>query len=189
MERVDQWILGFYERFSHRFQRLTGLNNFWLVRVAIGAHALAYVLFAITPLRPGISVPHGALDFRFFLCAITGVVVMLSSRSLLNVARMMEEHYERGSNTAHPTTMLWRGAGALRLLYAAVIIALGVGLGESADPASGAYWLFQVAWCQVVSGLYFMAVIPLPPSRNTVQRLLDNIRLAFARRAPVRESR
>ncbi len=168
--KFDAWILGHVQRFSHRWQRLTGLTNFWIANVLLSMAAIGYGTLAAVKLISG--------DYRWgFLQAVVAVFWTPIMLWLMRRNEEMEAHYLSGCKAMHPFT-LFILCQVWRRVFIVFLVAYTDGLALLMWRTFEFCVLAASLGCYSIA-LYCMACIPLPPGKSKVRQLVESLVTAF----------
>lgn len=164
MGRIDQKLIDIYERFSHWFQRLTGLDCFWLAKRSFDlALIVAFVSIYLTArVFPNVS---------SFISILMFLILRLESEC---IAR---DYYEdsagetKNNVRVDPTYIRMR-----KLLTFLTFLAICVILFDLAMQYYNAHDLTLLAdTIGFLFGPYFMSCTPLPPGNSKVSQLIKSL--------------
>lgn len=178
IEQIDAKILSHLTKFSHWFQRLTGLSNYILAKICLMLSSVSMFLLAISHWFPKLQM--GNSSFFAFLAPIYFLADLLMMSNLDKAhsglqasGSMAKNRYIAWLASDPPTRIFYITAGAYlvgeqyffrsRLFF----------------PLFGSSFFLFYGFAR-----YFAAVDPLPPGTSKVRQWLTSIRMAFSR--PVR---
>lgn len=174
LEKLDNKILSFFTKISHKFQLLTGRTNFFLANICLTALALNAVLKIINYLFPILIMRTSGLDLLVMF-----LFVYLISNDKQKLKKADETAFD--SNGAHSKTRFdlnsncaWRLiflVTAILTLPVMCLIAVGV------EPVKTGR-LFEIIGdsfaITITCYFYFTEVIPLPPGKSKVREWLES---------------
>ena len=189
--RLDNAIISFFTNISHRFQRLTGLTNFWLAKQCWKIFLLAALFGAFTRNKeaniPSIFANPGSIIFWQILTLIIGI---FGKNFFFAIIDEMEDHYASGHGTAHPLTLGMREKQLVSRLYQLVIFgyiactflfrAVGEKLFFFIFTALSGICLFML-----IPFNYFWLVIPLPTGKSKIQEWREAFAAGFRQQVPI----
>lgn len=169
--KLDQAILNFCTKFSHKLQRATGITCYFLARIGVA-------LTAISVIADAINYFHQFLPGKTILFSVAVDGMILLSCFLRSVACQRGEE-SIGESTKPSELLLYMQTGLWRLVW---VVFLVVDLFTTATHVFGAkHQPFMGTFLQQVMfslGLslfyYFIAVDPLPPGTSKVREWLSN---------------
>lgn len=176
MAKLDDLILGFYTKLSHRFQILTGRTNFFLARICLFVVLIDISLTALTYWIP-ILKNGPRINGIGLIFLLLGLIFYFF---LLNVCQRIEDDM---IDQAMSRQFLERMTDRPIRLFAIVVCLI-------TSPyllinALLNYYLFDAIDClgfpSFTSYLYLIAVVPLPPGRSRVRNKFGHKVLAFAK--------
>lgn len=171
LRRLDEAILDRVERFSHWFQRLTGLTNFWLARIAIIPFVLLPACFIVNVAYAHPEVPLmliAAPNLPFLLVGFWGQAMLRA------VVLQLEHHYLSAPTVAHANTLKMRENWPIRVACGvAAITLLSTEVGSMPIlPTAPFEWL---GWLGIPLHMYLAACIPLPPGTSKIGELKNRL--------------
>ncbi len=191
-ELIDERILALFTKFSHWFQRLTGLTNFFLARIFL------FLMVIETIVR--------ILNYWFHLISrkttITGVVVssimVLLSVLYLHYLHEADEQIYRDNPTKPLIQHLFEsGSAGYALVFVRVISVFIIVLTLPAHvwfsffekPEKNVVWALETyvnfGLTYFIAFVYFVLVDPLPPGKSKVRQWINDIQAGFQKRQPL----
>ncbi|MBP9822157.1 MAG: hypothetical protein KBC81_01780 [Candidatus Pacebacteria bacterium] len=181
-EKVDAFILGYFTKFSHWFQCLTGRTNFFL----------AYVCLTIWIIDLFVRIGNywwPLLEEKTTISEVFwhSLFILVSAANSSEIIKA-----DRDPKDIRPSIQVWHISGPffwLRLFSAAIALIISpVAIYEEINYSGKGVKFFEIYddayFFFVVGYYYFLAVDPLPPGTSKVRQWLNSIRMAFSR--PVR---
>ncbi len=154
--RIDDFLINWiFQRFAHWFEKITGLNNFWLARFCV-------CIFALVPFLKYVMGETYSPTWAP-LHALTPVVVVLIFFKVIN-----QTEQETMANLQFGVANTYRIYPQTRLLVVFIAITLLIfsmlGLEQS---------------ILLVIFYYFLACTPRPPSKSLFKKWLEKIQQMF----------
>ncbi len=173
--KLDGLILAGFEKFSHRWQKLTGHDCFWLGKLSL---VLAFLGFSL-------YFSWFALLLGFNFAVILGPTFMFVSivpAWLLNVkAKKIVTQYANNGYSNPFKVSYWRSRISCLFAFSALTL-LAVGVFSLVGVGYILYFLFYNCF------EYFLACDPLPPAKSKIKKWLEAGASAAKRfLAPVQE--
>lgn len=185
-EQIDDKILLFFTKISHKFQRLTGRTNFFLAKCCISVLAIGLLLHAANYWFPLLS--HETSLFSFFFQIFVVIIISLDVNRLDKAEKesfysevaqkryfVFGEHYYK-----------WRllvVALALFSLFCIYLIAIGI------LPAKTSKFFEIICefafWPMLTCYDYLTIIMPLPPGKSKIREWIENFTNIFQEPAAV----
>ncbi|MBX4190190.1 hypothetical protein KW791_02765 [Candidatus Parcubacteria bacterium] len=178
-EYIDAWVLSYFTKFSHWFQRMTGRTNFFLAKVFI----FAYV----------ISILVGALNYWFqmlnhptprFGPVIKFAIVLFWMWYISRDKNLQDEHLQ-GKQTKNPNELFF-------FLRVPLLIANLIDLQLQAPIFFGGKNVSLIdLFCYLeplyfILFMYFDSVTPLPPGKSKVREWIEAYQAGFKKLQPIK---
>ncbi|OGN16700.1 MAG: hypothetical protein A3C88_02705 [Candidatus Yanofskybacteria bacterium RIFCSPHIGHO2_02_FULL_50_12] len=183
IEWIDERILALFTKFSHWFQRLTGLTNFFWARVCLG-------LFAV-----GILISVANYWFPILATETPLLGVMLASIWLAYVLAFTElthradQHFWSGANTKHSVQRVLSENAIERVLLLVVgALLLVLSFKALANNPEVSIWpqiYVSLDPGYLSSATYFAIVDPLPPGKSKVRQWIEEMQAGFRKLQPL----
>lgn len=152
----DVWLFARFEKFAHRWQRLTGLTCFWLFRCSF---ALSYVAMCADTLSGVSSYADGRIVY-VVMNTIAYAVVWVRFRIVITYV----ERTLKAGATRNPVESVGRPIRSSLLIVESFMMLSALELSQG---------MFALHIICFVSALYFVSCTPLPPSKSTVRKLVE----------------
>lgn len=163
--RIDQWLITKFEKFAHWFQRMSGLDCFWLARQC----------HIVRMLSAGIILVTGISGSSIVIVTLWAVLVAVAIHDIARVAKIKRRAIKNmESGCANPL----KHEDTITRLINTTLIALGlvVLILEISLRISTVFGLLYCTWAVSHSfGEYFQACDPLPPCKSRVREWLRSI--------------
>lgn len=152
----DVWLLARFQHFANRFQRVIGLDCFWLCRCSF---ALSYILMEVGVLCDTSS--PVATSVAYLLLNTFGYAVAWIP---LRTAIASVERQVRDGMSANPLELRARAVRQMLLCFESIL---------TLQSAVRSDYLFLLHIISFIAVFYFASCTPLPPSKSTVRKLLE----------------
>jgi hypothetical protein len=190
IKRLDERILALFTKFSHWFQRLTGLTNYFLAKTAVGLFFVDGLAKIANFWFPILNQKTGYKDIFFdgFLC-FSGFMLW---------TWMLNDAEARLQNSAEVKPLVkevlgeGRGMQLIRVtLFFLCLLSFPFGMYDLATATRG-FFIFNLnshfALSYMFCFLYFLHVDPLPPGTSKVQEWKAAFQAGFRKLNPVRST-
>src|SRR3989338_4760467 len=169
----DRWFLEKFEKFSHRFQKLTGKDCFWLAKVCIGFGVLTSLWNSNLVWKYG----HGN-DKDILAIWIFGFIYGLMLVSYLPMIYSCEEEVKNNQmkNCANPMRLWCYPRFFIIWIPCCIMVPLTFFLLKEFVPsASGVLRIVgSTVFLWFIPTVYFLACDPLPSAKSKVRKWLKN---------------
>lgn len=173
LKRIDDEILSFFTKISHKFQRLTGRTSFFLAKCCLVIMGFSIVVDMGNSIIPLLNKRTDILLFIIQIVWAYGI-----SKDLNNCTKT-ENNILDEEKAKVPFELAWPAIG--RLLFGVGVLILGgpeffgVLIGMTKSKIS---WVLEIAsknfFPALVAFSYFVTVNPLPPGKSKIREWLGS---------------
>lgn len=185
-EQVDDEILSFFTKISHKFQRLTGRTNFFLAKCCISVFGIGLLLHIANYWFHFLNHKTKWTDFIFLILV---PFLLLDTKALDEV-----EEKKFSSEAAQKPFLYTCWHGYLLRLFALAIafLMLGLIILTVIDMVPIKSKLFEIidtvsGWPAIACYNYFSIVVPLPPGKSKIREWIENFANIFQEPVAVKD--
>jgi len=168
-EKLDCFLVDWFERQSHRFQRLTGKDCFWLAELCVYVFValwLGFAEFEILTSHPDLS-----------LIMIGGLLVFIIAASFLGLLQYNKKSFKKNPQFKNGARCQ-RSDRITRVFWLFIFSFNFVGYIAGLDTTTFDYILLA-ATVLIAAVLYLIACTPLPPGTSMFRKLVNKVRAAL----------
>lgn len=160
MHRIDAWLICRFERFAHWFQRMTGLDCFWLAKNSFILKLLSVIILIIVHLIK----PH-------WLTAIWFLNSLVAYSEIRECEKLAKDYYPlSGTANVKKITNFFERWCSFAMVILDVSFAM---LFRDVDFYLPSGW--AIAWAL---GEWFSSCDPLPPCQSKIKEWLKSFKAA-----------
>lgn len=180
--KLDVWLLGKTERGAQWFQKMTGLNNFWLAKQTIFLETISCILSTVTFAYMPASLVGSGFMFKLglYILGFLGVLVAIALPIRLIAMSLQEQRIEReilnghsNSEKINPASINERALQLFKTVVIHLLIMIYFGVSQFTLLVSMFYFLGCI-W------RYLSACDPLPHGKSKIKTWIESFRKAPA---------
>lgn len=170
-KEIDDAIISYCTRISHRLQRATGLTNYFIAKIGLGIACLSL----------GYEILNYFHQFLFDKTPLWDMIVASFVLCDMVFRSLLLSRFEDSQSDVKPNFLMWEINRGYKWRIACLGVSIllfftfMVGLGNKPNPLREfiAYNVFPVG-CAIF--WYFILVDPMPPGKSRIREWLDNLR-------------
>lgn len=164
-EKIDNGLLTKFEKFSHKWQKLTGKNCFWLAKLSAVCGAIFGTLFIGLGIliQPKTGIIGFPLIFFLFFGTILSVKIIRLTETMVELMNLL--------GLSNPTKITMKNQRVLSVFFFVFFFSLVASVGLS-NPV---FFLMAFYAVSEVAEVYFTACDPLPPAKSKIRQWLESL--------------